>query len=441
MRIDAKVVAGLLLAGWLGVACMGGSGGSGGPTVGSESHFLERCSPGDCGTGLECLCGVCTRTCVTDDACGDLEGGAKCFDVGGSGGVKLDCTDSSSVSAVCAVGCKADAECENVGPQHTCEAGVCTAPPSMTPVAGAGGSGGQCGSVTCKAPEVCCPCGNFCASPGDGTCPEMCQGSGGMGAGGVSGLDCGPEPYDCAVPDNWCAGNCCAGFKLRTGTCCPECVPIDPTSECTLECTLIEAGGENVCECVRDKGSECTMDADCAIAGNWGTCCPTCADAYPSALVDTEACLKSLDEETPSGCGAQVDGCAQGDTKPPSMCPDVSCPNAPYAACVDGSCKATECPAGMVQALGRCFPGCKTDTDCAWATVSTGCCDGCPAIFPAAALDDVRCLVAPGETVPADCRPADAVCTEREMMHGPCSPQTCTTPALACQPDGTCAVK
>lgn len=411
MRVDAKTVAWLLVATWHGVGCQSGSNGNGGPTVGSESHFLERCEPGDCGDGLECLCGVCTRTCVTDDACGDLEGGAKCLDVGGGGGADLDCTSSSSVTAVCAVGCKADADCESVGAKHTCEAGVCTAPLSLTPVGGAGGEGGsdgQCGSVTCKAPETCCPCGNFCASPGDGTCPDMCQGTGGMGAGGAGGADGGTS---------------------------------FPDPECTLDCVRAEAGGMSVCDCARDTGSECTTDADCAIAGNWGTCCPMCTDAYPSALVDAEACLKSLDEDTPSGCAAQVDDCAHGDTKPPAMCPDVSCPNAPYAACEAGTCKATECPEGMVQALGRCYPGCKTDTDCAWATLSTGCCDGCPGIYPAQALDNMDCLVAPGDTAPAACRPADAVCTEREMMHGPCSPQTCMTPALACQADGTCAVK
>lgn len=406
----------LLVATWFGVGCQGGStGGNGGPTVGSESHFLERCEAGDCGSGLECLCGVCTRTCVTDDACGDLEGGALCLEVGGSGGVELDCSDSSSVAAVCAVGCEADAECKVVGSKHTCQAGVCTAPLSLTPVGGSGGaggeggSGGQCGAVTCKASEICCPCGNFCAAPSDGTCPDMCQGGGAGGTGGTGGTDGGTS---------------------------------FPDPDCTLECTLAESAGQSVCECARETGSECTTDDDCAIAGNWGTCCAGCADAYPRALVESEECLKTLDEPKPSGCAAQVDGCGQGDTKPPTMCPDLfSCPNTPYAACLSGTCTPTECPDGMVQALGRCFPGCKTDADCAWATLSTGCCDACPAIYPAQALESVRCVIAAGDTVPADCRPAGTVCAEREAMHGPCSPQTCTQPALACQPDGTCLIK
>lgn len=214
----------------------------------------------------------------------------------------------------------------------------------------------------------------------------------------------------------------------------------DPS--CTLECTLSEAGGQSVCECARDTGSECKTDADCMIAGNWGTCCPGCSDAYPRALVEGEECLRNIDEPVPSGCAAQVDGCAQGDTKPPTMCPDLNaCLNIPYAACVDGTCKGTECPEGMVQSLGRCFPGCKTDADCAWATLSTGCCDGCPSIYPAQALESLRCVIEAGQSVPNDCRPEASVCAEREAMHGPCSPQTCTTPALACQPDGTCLVK
>lgn len=40
----------------------------------SNSNWLKACDPdADCGSGLECLCGICTRTCTSNRACGDDE--------------------------------------------------------------------------------------------------------------------------------------------------------------------------------------------------------------------------------------------------------------------------------------------------------------------------------------------------------------------------------
>lgn len=66
---------------WLWSGCVAavlvGCVGSAGETRGGESHFLERCGDG-CAAGLECLDGVCTRSCKTDSACRDLDEDAVC---------------------------------------------------------------------------------------------------------------------------------------------------------------------------------------------------------------------------------------------------------------------------------------------------------------------------------------------------------------------------
>src|SRR6478735_5886805 len=45
----------------------------------SETHFLARCTD-SCGGGLECLCGVCTKTCTQASGCGELDPSASCED-------------------------------------------------------------------------------------------------------------------------------------------------------------------------------------------------------------------------------------------------------------------------------------------------------------------------------------------------------------------------
>jgi hypothetical protein len=396
MRVDEKLglrAARAMCVLWCAAFAWGcdfGSGdGGGGAQAGSESHFLERCGEAGCDDGLECLCGVCTRTCVTDDACGGLAGDARCLDAARE--TSLDCGDAPAVDAVCAVGCEGDTDCAEVGADHTCEAGVCTAPVRVTPVGGAGAGG---------------------------------EGGAGAGAGGEGGSGAGAGAGEGGA----------GGAGGAAGS------PTFADPDCTLDCARAEVGGMSVCECVREA-SECTTDGDCATASNWGKCCPGCTDAYPKALVDAEVCLVNIDEEKPTGCAAQVDTCALGETKPATSCPDANvCLNGPYAACVAGRCQLSECPDTMVQALGRCFPKCQAAADCVWATLSSGCCDGCPAIYPAQALDVVECLVPADGTVPDGCRPDAAVCVAREMEHGPCAVQTCTTPAVECTPDGVCQV-
>ncbi|HYJ09132.1 MAG TPA: hypothetical protein VEX18_08980, partial [Polyangiaceae bacterium] len=121
----------LLVGFWL-VACGGALGSR---TAGGESHFLRQCGD-ECGRGLECVSGVCTRGClVGEDKCTDLAAAAVC----------TDASIEPGALAVCDVGCESDAGCAALGQAFACEDGFCRGPllPGQSPSGAAGGSGGS----------------------------------------------------------------------------------------------------------------------------------------------------------------------------------------------------------------------------------------------------------------------------------------------------------
>lgn len=98
-----------------------GSGGCGASArteglVGSETHFLTRCDA-NCGGGLQCIAGVCTRPCTVSEAdtCAELPGAECKADVGAGG------------SGVCDVACEVDEACRGLSPSHRCVDGACRA--------------------------------------------------------------------------------------------------------------------------------------------------------------------------------------------------------------------------------------------------------------------------------------------------------------------------
>jgi hypothetical protein len=100
------------------------------PTVGGESHFLRECDDG-CGSGLECVSGLCTRSCLVDrDSCRDLAEAAQCTDQ----------SIEPGAVAVCDVACRSDADCVKLGGDFECESGFCRTDP---PPVASGGSGGS----------------------------------------------------------------------------------------------------------------------------------------------------------------------------------------------------------------------------------------------------------------------------------------------------------
>ncbi len=89
--IGRSGIAIMLVAGTLVVACDSSDGAG----AGRESSFLQRCVASGCGAGLECLCVVCTRTCVAADVA-LLDGGVQSTSSIGSSACR------ESAPAVCA---------------------------------------------------------------------------------------------------------------------------------------------------------------------------------------------------------------------------------------------------------------------------------------------------------------------------------------------------
>jgi hypothetical protein len=115
---------------WFGGVCLvlgvaGSCGGTtGGPTNGSESHFLDSCGAAGCPDGLSCLCGVCTRRCGSAEECTPLSAGARCVELDDIPSAK-DCESLSLTESVCDQPCSANAACAVLGASFDCVQGVC----------------------------------------------------------------------------------------------------------------------------------------------------------------------------------------------------------------------------------------------------------------------------------------------------------------------------
>src|SRR6187551_3659687 len=48
---------------------------------GSETHFLRSCDE-TCSDGMQCICGVCTRSCTEQSDCANWAGVASCAPLG-----------------------------------------------------------------------------------------------------------------------------------------------------------------------------------------------------------------------------------------------------------------------------------------------------------------------------------------------------------------------
>jgi len=129
---------------FLGAAGAGACGGSvnEAPSIGSESHFLAYCTA-RCEGGLDCIAGICTRSCLTQEAsCGDLAAGAACTN---------QSVEPGQV-AVCDVSCASGAECGTLGSGYRCEGGFCRSGSSAGVVDAAGaGAGAAPDEAVCEA--------------------------------------------------------------------------------------------------------------------------------------------------------------------------------------------------------------------------------------------------------------------------------------------------
>src|SRR2546423_1632733 len=75
------------------------------PQSSSATHFLERCAS-TCPSGLECVCGVCTRKCASNAECEPIVDHASCVAIAD---LQPACTQAP-MSFVCALACNSDSD-------------------------------------------------------------------------------------------------------------------------------------------------------------------------------------------------------------------------------------------------------------------------------------------------------------------------------------------
>ncbi len=113
----------VVLALSLAVLAAGCRGEQSEPQTGSESHFLVSCSM-SCDSGFECLCGVCTERCSSNDSCQAILSSAECVAVD-SRPPESACPAEQGVSAFCDVRCETSADCVSLGSEFVCRSGFC----------------------------------------------------------------------------------------------------------------------------------------------------------------------------------------------------------------------------------------------------------------------------------------------------------------------------
>lgn len=120
LRVVAQVASAF---GFLLLASASGCGQSNSQTIDSQTNWLIECQiDAQCGA-YACRCGVCTRACDSDDACGELPGAA-CVGTSDAGSVAL-CGGARPASALCLPRCE-EGSCPD---GQMCVASVCTPVP------------------------------------------------------------------------------------------------------------------------------------------------------------------------------------------------------------------------------------------------------------------------------------------------------------------------
>jgi hypothetical protein len=203
----------------LGLAACGGAVGTQTAGAGGESHFLGTCVDA-CGAGLECISGVCTRSCVVGESrCGDLSRGAMC----------TNASFEPGAVAVCDVACERASDCDALTSAHACKDGFCREPAlgEMPPTPGAAGAGGG-PSTQPFAPECAEPLGFTSECSFEATCQELGCGD------GFSRFDAQGCTRFCDTTGDCGAGQRCRYTELVVGAAaCPSTSSV--AGSCVLE--------------------------------------------------------------------------------------------------------------------------------------------------------------------------------------------------------------
>lgn len=284
-------------------ACALGCGSLGGsPQGGGETHWLRACqSDSQCAApASDCVCGVCTHMCESDDACA-ADSNTGCV-APGSASQRSLCGESaateSSGDGMCLPRCDDDADCAAFGASYACVDGHCARHSEMPGEEAPDGgetTGPDADVADASEPYDPCAgksCGERCSlcAPDDPDCVETavlkyCDASGRCDA---VEPDCGGDEYD---P---CAGKSC-------GDTCRICAPDDDDCvETTVE-KYCDASGR--CDSTQP---DCSGEEYDPCAGkSCGERCSVCAPDDPDC-VET-AVLKYCD--TMGRCGASSPSC------------------------------------------------------------------------------------------------------------------------------------
>jgi hypothetical protein len=115
------------------------------PAAGGESNFLQACEQ-SCAEGLECVCGVCTRSCTSDRTCVSLASNAICLGTDAIGDTRVcEQKERSDSPRVCDARCSDDRECRD---GLTCRGGLCREAPKVSTGSNAGTGATQDGGPT-----------------------------------------------------------------------------------------------------------------------------------------------------------------------------------------------------------------------------------------------------------------------------------------------------
>jgi hypothetical protein len=257
MKLDFKwlTVSGLFFALCLSVLACGKTLSNTGTD--SATHWLKRCSSdAECGS-LECLCGVCTKTCTEAASCPNAAL-ALCE--------AAPAASCGSAELVCSAECQTDADCSAVRSGLVCAANRCSTPEEAPGGGGNGGSGGS-GGDDCSALPQCeflCPEGTVNPVDADG-CTHTCE------CVAPPPPDCTDEPGEprdgCVPPAPDSGGRDCSSIP-ECEFLCPEGTvnPIDENG-CTHSCECVNPGtpagtaslfftcGDPVCQGYTPNGS------------------------------------------------------------------------------------------------------------------------------------------------------------------------------------------
>ncbi|HVW25140.1 MAG TPA: hypothetical protein VHC69_07190 [Polyangiaceae bacterium] len=383
----AKLTAGVFLAVLTAYACGGKSTQSGG----SNTNWFATCtSAADCGSGFECWCGICTKTCAND--C-NANAAAACVAPPPSCN-SLPVTDQAMA---CAVPCAKDADCKSVGTNATCADSICRGAPVVS-------KNLTCDQLTSRAQDSLQPlragADETCTTDADCTefpgvsCTNACS-TVTISKSGLARIQSQIDAVD---------GSVCAQFKDQGCTVleppcafpgvpgcvkgmCQHVLPGMPVDGGPSSCDSLAQQIGNQIAAVSPLDTSCKVDADCTRVSMPGTCSePGClgpvskagAAALNAALAQVGGLCSSF---TSQGCVPRASGCGAETGDPPQcvqgVCTDVFSTSPPPDAGLSCADLTASMQAELQSVVGSADTKCSNAGDCNVVMLSNACLESC----------------------------------------------------------------